>query len=96
MNGDSERSLVLACLEIANLKGAYLELISQRGGRNSGTTKGAPDGFLYWAGRCQPVEFKAPDGRMSRVQQIAQKLRLDNGVTTHVIRDVQAFADLMR
>ena len=90
-----ERDLVDLCKVAAKAMGAYVELISQRGGKNSGTTKGAPDCFLYVAGRCIPIEFKTRTGRLS-VQQIADKQRRwEHGVHTFIIRNLDEFVDVV-
>jgi len=74
----------------------HLEWISQRGGKGSGTSEGAPDLILHRRGVTHIVECKRPDGgRLSRAQIIAARLRWeDGGVPTYVVASEQEFADL--
>ena len=94
----SEKQLVHDCQTLLNLTEppmGYLELISQRGGKGSGTSLGAPDGILHVGGATLVIEFKRADGRLSKWQQLARKCRSEHGVETHVVRDVGDFAVLV-
>jgi hypothetical protein len=95
-----ESDLVSLCCQLVH--DAYpperrpvLELISQRGGKRSGTTVGAPDCFLTWAGWTVRVEFKRPDGKVRRAQTIQAQRCRDVGAESFFVRDVQAFACLL-
>jgi hypothetical protein len=96
-DAETESALVTACRQFVNTWAphAFLEVICQRGGRHSGTSRGAPDAFLYVSGRCLPIEFKSPTGRLSNWQETAWTERLKAGVGTYVVRDLQQFADLV-
>ena len=95
MTDQSEKSLVSLCKQAADAMGVWVELISQRGGKNSGTTKGAPDAHLYVAGKCLPVEFKTATGKLT-VQQIANRQRREeHGVHTFVIRSLDEFVSVI-
>ena len=82
---ESERDLVAACLKVAKQAGVYLEVIGQRDARRSGSTKGAPDAFLYINGHCLPIEFKFGDNGLSEAQEECAYLRMMNGVFTFVL-----------
>ena len=91
-----EKHLVDRCREIAVAMAAYMEVISQRGGKHSGTTVGAPDAILYCAGKVIPIEFKRfADGRISQVQAATMARRKAQGVDTAVIRDESEFIRLV-
>jgi len=91
----SEKQIVSACRKLAAQMGCYMEVVSQRGGKGSGTTTGAPDAFLYCSGRCVPVEFKRSDGRLSVEQATCLARRLDQHVLTHIIRSEDEFIALI-
>ena len=97
-----ERDLVADCKRAADAMVVYVEWVSQRGGKHSGTSKGAPDCFVYVAGKVVPVEFKrakhhdgTPAGRLSLDQNVAIERRLKQGVETHVVESVQGFANVV-
>ena len=90
-----ERDLVNLCRQAATAMACYIELISQRGGKNSGTTVGAPDGHVYVAGKCIPVEFKVAKGRLTPRQIANQQLREEHGVHTFVIRTLDEFVGVV-
>ena len=92
---DLEKDLVRACHKSAQSMGAYLEVAGQRMAKGSGTTVGFPDAFLYCSGKCLPIEFKTEKGRLSPGQALAQHKRMDQKVHTWVIRDVEAFEELI-
>ena len=95
---ETESNLVTACREFVNTWAphAFLEVICQLGGKNSGTSRGAPDAFLYVSGRCLPIEFKSQTGRLSNWQITAQRERAKAGVETYVVRDLQTFVELVQ
>jgi hypothetical protein len=91
----TEKQLVSECLKVARAMNAYLEVAGQHRADGSGTTVGLPDAFLYCAGKCQPVEFKTPKGKLSPGQVLAQWKRADQHVHTWVIRSTAEFVDLV-
>jgi hypothetical protein len=91
----SEKQLVSDCQQTARAMNAYLEVAGQRDARGSGSTIGLPDAFLYCAGKCLPVEFKAQKGRLSPGQTLAQHRRADQHVHTFIVRTVAEFVDLI-
>jgi hypothetical protein len=102
MQADTESALVLSCKQAATALSVYCEWISQRGGRRSGTFRGAPDCLLYVGGTCIPIEMKrarnldgTPAGVLSRDQTVAIERRLAQGVETYVVSDVQQFASIV-
>ena len=101
MSGDEAR-LVAECKAVADLYGVYVEWISQRGGKNSGTSRGAPDCFVYVNAQVLPVEFKraknsdgTPAGCLSLDQIVAMERRADQGVTTNIVTSAQQFGDMI-
>jgi len=93
--GHSEKELVAECKKIAAAMNAYLELAGQLKARGSGSTVGLPDGFLYCARKCLPIEFKTEKGRLSAAQAGAQHRRMEQGVHTWIIRKPEEFIDLV-
>lgn len=91
----TEKQLVADCLAAAKAMNAYVEVAGQRDARGSGSTIGLPDAFLYCAGKCLPVEFKTPKGRLSPGQTLAQHKRADQHVHTFIVRTVAEFCDLI-
>lgn len=73
----------------------YLEVIGRWNAKRSGTTKVAPDAFLYVAAWIHAIEFKSKDGRLSPDQIACMTERLAQQVHTHVIRDRDTFVDLV-
>ena len=90
-----EKEIVAQCMEVVEKMGAFMELAGQYRADGSGSSVGFPDGFLYCAGKCLPVEFKTRTGRLSPKQIEAQHKRLDQGVHTWVIRDRMQLVDLI-
>lgn len=94
-----EKDLVFLCLEAAKAMSVYVEVISQRGGRHSGTSRGAPDFLVYVASRCIPIELKrakdpatkTPCGRLSLDQVVAIERRQAQGVETFVVTTLDEF-----
>ena len=102
MRTDTESALVLDCKRAAEAMSVYCEWISQRGGRHSGTSRGAPDCLVYVAGIVIPVELKrarqpdgTPAGRLSMDQVVAIERRAAQGVETHIVSDVREFVALV-
>jgi hypothetical protein len=99
---DSEAALVRDCIHAAEALRCYCEWISQRGGKGSGTTRGAPDCLLYCNGYVVPIELKraksrdgSPGGKLSYDQIVAIERRRAQGVDTFVVDDVQMFATIV-
>lgn len=91
----TESALVNSCRKLSVAMGCYLEFISQRGGRGSGTTVGAPDAFLYCSNVCIPIEFKVGRNQLSEEQAACYAKRLDQHVETAVIRTEEQFVELV-
>lgn len=91
----SEKRLVSDCLAAAKAMNCYVEVAGQRNARGSGSTIGLPDAFLYCAGKCLPVEFKSPTGRLSPGQTLAQHKRADQHVHTFIVRSVAELIDIV-
>jgi hypothetical protein len=92
---ERERDLVDLCRQAATAMSCYIEFISQRGGKNSGTTVGAPDGHVYVAGKCIPIEFKVAKGRLTTQQIANRQRREEHGVHTFVIRTLDEFVGVV-
>lgn len=57
--------------------------------------RGAPDRMFLRDGRVLFVEFKAPDGILSKLQIYEHKQYAKRGITVHVIDDVKEFKALI-
>lgn len=97
-----EAALVLSCKQAAEAMSVYCEWISQRGGKHSGTSKGAPDCLVYVHGQVLPCEMKrarnadgTPAGKLSYDQLVAIERRAAHGVKTHVVTSVEEFAQVV-
>lgn len=96
-----ESDLMSSLALVAKTCGVYLEVAGQRKAKGSGSTRGLPDGFLYVAGFCHPLEAKrckalaGRDGTFSNDQIVAADRRRSEGVQTYAPRTPQHLADLI-